>query len=126
MILIEDVYVLITYVSFVEALFITTSVTGLLWLRYKRPHMERPIKVNILLPITFLIICAFLVTFPCYVSPWEVSVGLAFIICGIPVYLVTIAWKTKPKWLVAASEDFNNSCAKLFMCVPQEDEIEQL
>lgn len=36
---------LIYYVSFVEALFTTLSVSGLLWLRYKSPDRQRPIKV---------------------------------------------------------------------------------
>ncbi|KAJ8954367.1 hypothetical protein NQ318_011040 [Aromia moschata] len=122
LVIIEDVYVLINYVSFVEALFIMISVTGLLYMRRAKPDYHRPIKVNLLLPILFFIICAFLVTFPCYVSPVEVGVGLAFILCGIPVYMVTIGWKNKPDWLRAASRDFNNGCAKLFMCVPAEDE----
>lgn len=46
LLIIKDVYVLINYLSFVEALFTTLSVAGLLWLRYKRPDAERPIKVN--------------------------------------------------------------------------------
>lgn len=46
LLVIEDVYSLINYVSFVEALFISISVLGLLWLRYKRPHINRPIKVK--------------------------------------------------------------------------------
>jgi amino acid transporter len=41
-----DVYVLINYAAFVESLFIGISILGLLWLRYKRPTMERPIKVS--------------------------------------------------------------------------------
>jgi amino acid transporter len=45
LLIIKDVYVLINYLSFVEALFTTLSVSGLLWLRYKRPNAERPIKV---------------------------------------------------------------------------------
>jgi len=48
LLIIKDVYVLINYVSFVEALFTTLSVTGLLWLRYKKPDLHRPIKVSIL------------------------------------------------------------------------------
>ncbi|CAG2060195.1 unnamed protein product [Timema podura] len=40
----SDVYVLITYSSFVESFFIMLSVGGMLWLRYKRPNMTRPIK----------------------------------------------------------------------------------
>lgn len=41
----SDVKVLITYSSFVESAFIMLSVSGILWLRYKQPDMERPIKV---------------------------------------------------------------------------------
>lgn len=47
LLVIKDVYVLINYVSFVEALFTLISVSGLLWLRYKRPNAQRPIKVSI-------------------------------------------------------------------------------
>lgn len=121
--IIEDVYTLINYVSFVEALFIAVSVTGLLYMRWTKSDWHRPIKVNILLPIIFFVICAFLVTFPCYVSPVEVVIGSSFIICGIPVYYVTIGWKNKPYWLSKIFNDFNNGCAKLFMCVPAEDEL---
>lgn len=90
-------------------------------MRWTRPDLHRPIKVSLVLPIIFLAICVFLVTFPCYVSPLEVGVGMAFIVCGIPVYMITIAWKTKPYWLNKAFNDFNNACAKLFLCV-QENE----
>ncbi|KAK1138117.1 hypothetical protein K0M31_002602 [Melipona bicolor] len=120
LLIIEDVYVLIYYVSFVEALFTTLSVSGLLWLRYKSPNRERPIKVSIVLPIIFFIICAFLVIFPCYVSPWEVGVGVIIILSGIPMYCVFIYWKKKPKWLIKSSHNFNMICAKLFMCVQEE------
>ncbi|KAL0101805.1 hypothetical protein PUN28_019148 [Cardiocondyla obscurior] len=135
LLIIEDVYVLINYVSFVEALFTTLSVSGLLWLRYKKPDLHRPIKVgniwqfnflnyvSIILPIIFFVICAFLVTFPCYVSPWEVGVGIIIILSGIPVYCIFIDWKSKPAWLVNGSHNFNMACAKLFMCV-QEDKTE--
>lgn len=41
-----EVTKLINYTAFIEALFTTFSVAALLWLRYKRPNMERPIKVS--------------------------------------------------------------------------------
>lgn len=44
---IGDVYTLINYASFVEALFIGLSIAGLLYLRYKFPDRERPIKVSL-------------------------------------------------------------------------------
>lgn len=43
----SDIFKLITYCSIVESFFIMISVAGILWLRYKRPNMERPIKVYI-------------------------------------------------------------------------------
>ncbi|XP_050510425.1 Y+L amino acid transporter 2-like [Diabrotica virgifera virgifera] len=122
LVMVEDVYALINYGSFVEALFITVSIVGLLYMRRTHPKAPRPIKVNLILPITFFIICGFLVTFPCYVTPLEVGVGVAFILCGIPVYFVTIYWQNKPLWLQNFFNDFNNGCAKLFMCVPAESE----
>ena len=42
----NDVYELINYTSFVESLFMAVSVAGLLWLRFKQPNRERPIKVH--------------------------------------------------------------------------------
>ncbi|KAL0274072.1 UNVERIFIED_CONTAM: hypothetical protein PYX00_006587 [Menopon gallinae] len=114
---IDDVYVLINYVTFVEALFTLISISGLLWLRHSRPELKRPIKVNIILPILFFVICAFLVVLPCYVTPVEVGVGCAIIISGIPIYIVFIYWKNKPKWVSAFSNEFNMLCAKMFMCV---------
>ena len=42
----NDVYELINYTSFVESLFMAVSVAGLLWLRFKQPNRERPIKVG--------------------------------------------------------------------------------
>ncbi|KAH9529562.1 Y+L amino acid transporter 2 [Dermatophagoides farinae] len=92
-----QVYTLINYTAFIESLAVAASVGALLWLRWKRPHMERPIKVNILLPILFFITCLFLVVLPFYVSPYETGIGALITLSGIPIYLVTIAWKNKPK-----------------------------
>jgi len=110
-------------------------------------------QVPMVLPIIFFIICAFLVTFPCYVSPWEVGVGIIIILFGIPVYWIFIYWQSKPAWLVNGSRksdfgnfelmprcavrmiyvmlsmcdfssgNFNVMCARLFMCV-EEDKTE--
>ena len=74
----------------------TASVAALLWLRIKQPNLKRPIRVNLLLPIVFFVTCAFLVLLPFYVSPFETGVGAAITFTGIPVYLVTIYWKSKP------------------------------
>lgn len=120
LLVIKDVYVLINYVSFVESFFTLMSVSGLLYMRYSKPDMHRPIKVSIVLPLIFFVICAFLVTLPIYVTPVEVGVGVAIILAGIPVYFVFIHWKNKPDWLTRWSHSFNVTCAKLFECVLEE------
>ncbi|XP_022246073.1 large neutral amino acids transporter small subunit 2-like isoform X3 [Limulus polyphemus] len=93
-----QVYTLINYAAFSEALFVMFSVAGLLWLRQKQPNLKRPIKVNLALPVSFLVICAFLVFLPFYVNPWETGIGAIIMLSGIPVYFLTIYWKNKPKW----------------------------
>lgn len=120
---IPDVYALINYVSYVEALFILTSISGLLWLRVKQPDAKRPIKVNIIFPIIFLITCGFLVISSCFVSPWEVGIGTIVIISGIPVYYLTIH---RPiPLLTRLSGRFNLFCSKLFLCLPHREEKEE-
>ncbi len=42
-----DMYRLINYVAFVNWLAIGGSVVALLWFRWKRPDMNRPIKVSV-------------------------------------------------------------------------------
>lgn len=46
MLAVQDVYTLINYMSFIEALTFTGSVSGLLILRWKKPDLPRPIKVK--------------------------------------------------------------------------------
>lgn len=62
------------------------SVSGLLYLRWKKPDIERPIKVNILVPIVFVLICLFLIILPCFEAPYEVLGGVLITLSGVPVY----------------------------------------
>lgn len=117
----DDVYELINYTSFVESSFIGVSVAGLLWLRYKQPNLERPIKVNLLLPIGFLIVCLFLIVLPVLVTPKLVGVDLALLVSGIPVYLFFIRWRTKPAWLNKIIHSMDSAVQKLFFCIPTEE-----
>lgn len=111
-------YLLINYTAFNESLFITLSVAGLLWLRYKQPDLERPIKVNICLPIFFFVVCTFLVLLPVFEKPVETGISALITLTGIPVYLATIAWKNKP----ALYNKINGKLAKyaLFLGLPDE------
>lgn len=118
----DDVYILITYVSYAEALFTLLSVAGLLWLRKTQPNAKRPIIVNLFIPCLYLVICGFLVIFSWYQSPQAVGIATAIIVVGIPVYYATIH---RPiGWLTSTSQSFNMLCAKLFVCVPNQEKFD--
>jgi len=64
-----DMYMLINYVSFVNWLAIGLSVVALLYFRYSRPNMQRPIKVSLLQSffVVIFVICCF-GTFVCNIT----------------------------------------------------------
>ncbi|KAG7311388.1 hypothetical protein JYU34_002430 [Plutella xylostella] len=116
----NNVESLIVCVTAVEALFTLCSVSGLLWMRYSRPDLVRPIRVSLVLPIAFSIICIFLVVLSCFTHPVELGIGILFIVLGVPVYGVFIKWQNKPAWLDHACNSFTTTCSKLFLCVPED------
>lgn len=125
---VADVYVLITYSSIVESFFIMLTISSVLYFRYTRPKMIRPIKVPILIPVVFCIVCAFLLVVPFFDEPWQVLMGVICTIAGIPFYYLGVAWKNKPQWFQSKIEKTTHFCQKLFLSAKEEgegdDEIE--
>merc|ERR1711974_42414 len=93
-----------------ESMFILVTILGLLYLRYTRPDLPRPIRVSLGIPILLLFICTFLVFLPLYVRPLEVGMGLLITACGVPVYMACIRWETSPC-------GFNKLCTILDMAL---------
>lgn len=77
---------------------IGVAVLCLPWLRWAQPNLPRPIRVNLAFPIVYLIATAFVTVVPMIASPVETGYGILMILTSIPVYLIFIAWKNKPKW----------------------------
>ncbi|GAB0087400.1 Y+L amino acid transporter 2 [Sergentomyia squamirostris] len=94
----SDIFALINYVGFATWLSIGVSVLCLPWLRYAQPNLPRPIKVHLIFPIIYLLATIFVTVVPMYASPVETGYGILMISSGIPVYLIFISWKNKPKW----------------------------
>ncbi|XP_060562027.1 large neutral amino acids transporter small subunit 2-like [Ruditapes philippinarum] len=116
----SDMYALINYVSFVNWLAIGLSVTVLLYFRYTRPNMNRPVKVAIIWPIIYVVMSAILVLLPMYSSPAETGFGCLIIATGIPVYLVFVYWENKPKSITDFLDRVTLALQKLIMCIPEE------
>lgn len=86
----------IFFISF--KLSIGVAVLCLPWLRWAQPNLPRPIRVPLIFPLVYLLATAFVTIVPMIASPVETGYGVLMILTSIPVYLVFIAWKNKPKW----------------------------
>ncbi|CAO4373250.1 unnamed protein product [Caenorhabditis nigoni] len=118
----KDVYQLINYIQISYWLAIGTAIAALFWLRKTMPDAPRPIKVPLIWPIIFILGCAALVFIPIVAAPRDTGIGLLIMLSAVPVYVIFIGWKNKPKFF----NDFINSSTifiqKLFMVVDDEKE----
>lgn len=92
----SDIFALINYFSQILWLSVGASILGMLSLRKTRPDLPRPIRVNTILPVTFLVCIGFLVIVPAIAEPWNTAIGIGILVSGIPVYYVCIKSK-KPE-----------------------------
>lgn len=90
MLSIENVYDLLNYAAYVEALSQGVCIAALLYLRYTRPDLERPIRVNIGLPIGFLAVLVVLLVLPIYEAPGVFGIALLIVFLGVPVYFAML------------------------------------
>jgi APA family basic amino acid/polyamine antiporter len=72
-------------------LFFALAVAGLILLRYKLPHIERPFKVwgYPIVPLIFILICTALVINTLVFYPLESLFGLCLAVSGIPVFILS-------------------------------------
>ncbi|XP_037265430.1 asc-type amino acid transporter 1 isoform X2 [Falco biarmicus] len=124
--LVGDTYTLINYVSFINYLCYGVTIIGLIVLRWKKPKIFRPIKVNLLIPITYLAFWAFLLIFSLYSEPVVCGVGLIIILTGVPVFFLGVYWRNKPKCVNRLIESMTCWGQKLcFVVYPQGEVVEE-
>lgn len=118
---ISDIWKLITYYSFMNSLSVAMSILGLLIWRFKYPKMKRPVKFNIILPLTFFLTSVFIVGAAVYAAPWESLFGFVIIFSGIPVYFVCVKYAHRqPRVLSSIVDNLTLTGQKLLGVVFQE------
>ncbi|KZT58955.1 amino acid transporter [Calocera cornea HHB12733] len=80
---------LINFYSVAGWSFYGLTVMGLIVLRVKEPHLERPYKTWIITPLTFCAVALFLLSMPVIAAPLEALAAVGFILLGLPVYFIT-------------------------------------
>jgi len=114
---------LITYVGFATWIWPMFAVMALLVCRWKHPEWERPIKVPIVFPIIYIIASALIIGVPMFAEPLVTGVGLLIILSGIPVYLVCVAWTSKPEFVGRINEAATLLVQRLMVVVYPEKQL---
>jgi len=114
----SDIFRLINYTGFATWVSIGLAVFCLPWLRWKHPDWERPIKVNLVFPVIYIIATIFITVVPMIASPVETGIGIAIIATGIPVYFIFIQWKNKPQIVKSMILSCNTNLQKLLVVMP--------
>ncbi|KAJ1149448.1 hypothetical protein NDU88_002258 [Pleurodeles waltl] len=95
---------IVNFFSFTAWLFYGITISGLLYLKIKKPHLPRPYKVPVIIPIIFLVAAVYLVLAPIIDSPQiEFLYVILFILSGIIVYIPLVHFKRYPKFLKKAT-----------------------
>jgi len=114
----SNIFALINYTGFATWVSIGLAVFCIPWLRWKHPEWDRPIKVQLIFPIIYIIATIFITVVPMISTPLETAMGLAIIATGIPVYFIFIAWKNKPVFIRKMTCGVTVCLQKLMVVVP--------
>lgn len=85
-ILLGEFNTLITFYGVAGYTFYFLTVLGLIVLRIREPHLERPYRTWITTPICFCCVSLFLVSRAVVAQPVQTVIVVAFVVSGVPVY----------------------------------------
>ncbi|CAG5134107.1 unnamed protein product [Candidula unifasciata] len=93
-------------------------VVALLYLRLTKPQLPRPYKVPLFVPVLQVFTTMGLLCLIIFQEPRWMSVGVLISLSGIPVYLVGVRWRNKPKSYIRFIGYLTACIQKLLNLVP--------
>ncbi|XP_076467741.1 large neutral amino acids transporter small subunit 1-like [Babylonia areolata] len=116
-----DIWYLIEMEGFGFATILTMVFAGQVYLRYKEPNLDRPIKVPIVLPIILCVVSLAIVVLTFYQKVSESLTALMILAGGTVLYLFGNRWQNKPRTIQTKIDAVNLFLQKLFLVVPQDN-----
>jgi len=114
-------YNLMSYCMFANWVWYAFAVAGLVYWRFTRKDLERPMKINLIVPFFFIGLCLVLLGFSIYSEPLECLAGFAISLAGIPVYYLFIHYaKRYPEKYKIFMNDLTKQGQLLFNVVPED------
>merc|ERR1712165_168440 len=95
----SNIFALMNYVGFATWLSIGLGALCVPVLRYTHPEWERPIKVNLIFPVLYIIASIMITVVPMAAEPMNTAKGTGMILTGVPIYLLFVYWKNKPMFV---------------------------
>lgn len=122
MLISDDISQLINYVGFANWVWYGVAIAGQVYWRFKYPDMKRPIKLNIILPIIFVLVCIFVIVLSFISATLECVVGTAITLTGVPIYVIFVIYEHRhPEWLCNFNEWLTKFVQKVTFSVPQDE-----
>lgn len=103
-VLVGEFGTLLTFYGVAGYTFYFFTVLGLIVLRVREPHLERPYKTWITTPIIFCCVSLFLLSRAVFAQPLQTLIVIGFVAAGVPVYWFRVRRGKPGKGLNAGSE----------------------
>lgn len=114
---------LMSYCMFANWVWYAFAVAGLVYWRFTRPDLERPMKIHLIIPVFFILLCLILLVFSIYSQPIECLTGFGISLMGVPVYYLFIYYgKNHPKSFKNLMDFLTHQGQILFNVVPEDKE----
>ncbi|XP_041469101.1 Y+L amino acid transporter 2-like [Lytechinus variegatus] len=117
---VDNLFTLINFFGFIKWSSFGLAVAGMVVLRCKDPNRPRPFKVNIIIPIIFVLVCVFLAVFGFIGAPIDSLIATAIIVSGIPVYLILVKLDPKIKWMIQVKRKTSVFLQKILLVTSEE------